>query len=284
MGVAARSSWWMDNREHDHLLVVLADGTGTWDTAANDWAIGRDRGAGTAAERVRRSHRRWIDATWTRDTTHLDRRDGRVLNLLAEIAAPVQGTTKDAVVGEELRQRRRTVRTAIGAAALLLVLTIAGGDRCVRRRWINATRPRAGVNESLSQGLAAQATDEGADAVPTSASSSRSKRGATPRPAKPSRPSSTAAKQEGQLPRVISPRQARRSRSRTSRSTRRSSCSAPTVRSSVGTRATSRAGPATGLRDSRFQIAPATRSARVRRCRRGGTVYELDDSLRRGHR
>ena len=44
---------------------------------------------------------------------------------MAEIAAPVQGTTKDAIVGEELRQHRRTVRTAVTAASLLFVLTIA---------------------------------------------------------------------------------------------------------------------------------------------------------------
>ena len=37
--VSREMSWWMDNREHDHLLVVLADGTGTWDSATNDWAI-----------------------------------------------------------------------------------------------------------------------------------------------------------------------------------------------------------------------------------------------------
>ena len=122
--VSREMSWWMDHREHDHLLVVLADGTGTWDDEANDWAIDATavpaplRSAFVVAPTL-------IDATWARETDHLDRRDGRVLNLLAEIAAPVQGTTKDAVVGEELRQRRRTVRTAFGAAALLLVLTIA---------------------------------------------------------------------------------------------------------------------------------------------------------------
>ena len=37
--VSREMSWWMDHREHDHLLVVLADGTGTWDDEANDWAI-----------------------------------------------------------------------------------------------------------------------------------------------------------------------------------------------------------------------------------------------------
>ena len=135
-------------------------------------------------------------------TDHLDRRDGRVLNLLAEIAAPVQGTTKDAVVGEELRQRRRTVRTAIGAAALLLVLTIAaviGALVALDQRDQAESRRQ----ESLSQGLAAQATDVGrrrpdlgillaVEAWRHSPTSDAEQALVT------------AAKQEGQIPRVIS--------------------------------------------------------------------------------
>ncbi len=264
----------MDHREHDHLLVVLADGTGTWDDEANDWAIDATavpaplRSAFAVAPTL-------IDATWAREIDHLDRRDGRVLNLLAEIAAPVQGTTKDAVVGEELRQRRRTVRTAIGAAALLLALTIAaviGALVALDQRDQAESRRQ----ESLSQGLAAQATDVGrrrpdlgillAVEAWRHAHTSDAEQALV-----------TAAKQEGQIPRVIS---------------RGKPVLAIAYQSLDDAFVVLRADGAierwhegdesgwtgSGLRDSRFQSLLQL-GPRVFGVSRGGTVYELDDSL-----
>ena len=132
-------------------------------------------------------------AGWTRggqrDQPQLQRRDGRLIDLLAEIAAPVRGITKDALVGEELRQHRRTVRTAVTAASLLLVLAIAavlGALLTLDQRDEAESRRQ----QALSQSLAGQATDVGR-AGPTSASSSPSRPGAMPTPAKRNKPSST---------------------------------------------------------------------------------------------
>jgi hypothetical protein len=121
--VGREIAWWVANRGTDRLLVVLADGSCGWDEGAGDWAADASavpsglRGAFVGEPR-------WVDARWTAGQSGLGRRDGRLIDLLAEIAAPVRGTTKDALVGEELRQHRRTVRTAVGAAGLLLVLTV----------------------------------------------------------------------------------------------------------------------------------------------------------------
>ncbi len=101
-----------------------------------------------------------MDATWTAGQPRLQRRDGRFLDLLAEIAAPVHGTTKDAIVGEELRQHRRTVRTAVGAAAMLLLLTIAAviGALIALDQRDKAENRR---QQALSQSLAGQAAEVG---------------------------------------------------------------------------------------------------------------------------
>ena len=101
-----------------------------------------------------------MDASWTAGEAQLGRRDGRLVDLLAEIAAPVRGTTKDALVGEELRQHRRTVRTTVSAAVLLLVLTIAsviGAFVALDQR----DKAEGRRQEALSQSLAGQATEVG---------------------------------------------------------------------------------------------------------------------------
>ena len=155
--VAREIAWWVENRGSDQLLVVLADGTCLWDAAAGDWAA--DATAVPAALRgAFDGEPRWVDATWTAGVSQLQRRDGRLIELLAEIAAPVQGTTKDAIVGEELRQHRRTVRTSVTAASLLFVLTIAAviGALIALDQRDKAESRR---EQALSQSLAGQATE-----------------------------------------------------------------------------------------------------------------------------
>ncbi len=139
--------------------MVLADGTCSWDLEHNEWAV--DATAVPAPLRgVFDGEPRWVDARWTREQPQLQRRDGRLIDLLAEIAAPVQGITKDALVGEELRQHRRTVRTAVSAASLLFVLAIAavlGALLALDQRDKAESRRQ----QALSQSLAGQATDVG---------------------------------------------------------------------------------------------------------------------------
>ena len=236
-GVTREIAWWVENRGDDQLLVVLADGTCLWDMDVNDWAAD----ATAVPEALRGAfdaEPRWVDATWTADQP-LERRDGRLVDLLAELAAPVQGTTKDAIVGEELRQHRRTVRTAVSAAALLLVLTIAAviGALIALDQRDNAESHR---QQALSQSLAAQAADIGARRPDLGillgveawrhAHTSQAEQALM-----------TSAKLEGQIPRVISPEWPRWP-SGIRPSTIRLSSSAKMAWSSVGAMATNRAG------------------------------------------
>ena len=157
--VAREIVWWVEHRGSEQLLVVLADGTCDWDRDTDDWAADATalpvplRGAFDGEPR-------WVDASWTAGEAPSGRRDGRLVDLLAEIAAPVRGTTKDALVGEELRQHRRTVRTTVSAAVLLLVLTIAsviGAFVALDQR----DKAEGRRQEALSQSLAGQATEVG---------------------------------------------------------------------------------------------------------------------------
>ena len=155
--VTRELDWWVTHRGDDHLLLVLADGTCAWDPDTGDWAADATA-IGPTLRGVFNGEPRWVDATWTRDQPRLHRRDGRFLDLLAEIAAPVQGTTKDAIVGEELRQHRRTLRTAIAAATGLAVLAVAAVIAAVialdQRNQAEHRRQQA-----LSQSLAGQSAE-----------------------------------------------------------------------------------------------------------------------------
>ncbi len=155
--VAREIDWWVTNRGDDHLLVVLADGTCDWDPDQNDWSP-----TATAVppplQGAFDGEPRWVDATWTATHPDLTRRDGRFLDLLAELAAPVQHTTKDAIVGEELKQHRRTVRTVTAAATLLFLLAVAAiiGAVVALDQRDQAEHRR---QQALSQSLAGQAAE-----------------------------------------------------------------------------------------------------------------------------
>jgi uncharacterized protein HemX len=76
---------------------------------------------------------------------------------VADLAAPLHGLAKDDLVGEDVRQHRRTVRLARSAVALLAALAlIAGGSSVVAVGQRNDAQAKARL--ALSRQLAAQAT------------------------------------------------------------------------------------------------------------------------------
>jgi WD40 repeat protein len=166
---AARSEWvgreiahWVEHKGAERILPVVTDGTWSWDEGARDL----DR-ASTAAHPelfgVFEEEPRHVDLTWARSEVQVDPRDGRFLDAVAELAAPLRGVPKDELAGEEVRQHRRTVRTAWTAAtalAVLLVLALVAGVLAfVQRDEARDQRTRAEEQTVLATGrsVAAQA-------------------------------------------------------------------------------------------------------------------------------
>jgi hypothetical protein len=76
---------------------------------------------------------------------------------VADLAAPLHRLAKDDLVGEDVRQHRRTVRLARSAVALLATLAlVAAGSSVVAVGQRNDARAKARL--ALSRQLAAQAT------------------------------------------------------------------------------------------------------------------------------
>ncbi|MGQ0773267.1 MAG: toll/interleukin-1 receptor domain-containing protein [Pseudonocardiales bacterium] len=117
-------TWWRENKSPQRLLVVLTEGEYAWaddarhcdeTTAALPPAL---RGAFDEKPR-------WVDLRWLHDADQVDQSNPRLRECVADVAAAVREVPKDELVGEHIRQHRRTMRLARGGVTTLAVLLIA---------------------------------------------------------------------------------------------------------------------------------------------------------------
>ncbi len=138
---SARSEWvgkeiahWVQMGGASRLLPVVTDGTWVWDDAAGEIDFARSSAAHPALRGVFGEEPRHVDLSWARTETDLTLHNARFRDLVADIAAPLHGRSKDDLEGEDVRQQRRTRRLARGAIAALASLTVlatAGGASAV---------------------------------------------------------------------------------------------------------------------------------------------------------
>lgn len=127
--VAKEIGWWRDRRPASHILVAVTDGELVWDASAGDldWA------ASTALSKEALGHAfsqepRWVDLRWARtqaEAGHLRSADPRFQDAVADLAATIRELPKDSLIGEHIRQRRRTIRSLVAGLAALVVLLAA---------------------------------------------------------------------------------------------------------------------------------------------------------------
>lgn len=126
---AAQSEWvnqeiayWVANRDPKRILPVVTDGE-------FGWKNGNVTGEAVPASLrgVFTEEPRWVDIRWAKGEDQLDLQDPRFADAVADIASTIRGIPKDDLASEEVRQHRRTVRTAWAAGALVSVLAVAVG-------------------------------------------------------------------------------------------------------------------------------------------------------------
>ena len=172
---AAASSWvdrevayWKDHKDPERILPVLTDGTLTWDDASG--RLDPHSSVPPSLLDAFTGEPRWVDLRWAEEETQLDLRNGRFREVVADIASSLRGIPKDDLESEEVRQHRRTRRTAWGAGIALAVLAVAAVTGAViavdqrdqaesQRTLAEAQTARAESAESLarSRELAASA-------------------------------------------------------------------------------------------------------------------------------
>ncbi|MEV8508736.1 hypothetical protein AB0368_28450 [Actinoplanes sp. NPDC051475] len=127
---AARSLWvqeevaiWLTRDPRaERVLIALTDGNLAVDGKHIDAAA--TDAVPPALLAALRETPRWVDLRPLRPAAPAGERRLRIGDLVADFAAPIQAVDKDSLVGEHIRQRRRTLRTAVGALATVTVLAV----------------------------------------------------------------------------------------------------------------------------------------------------------------
>lgn len=160
---AARSRWvgrevtyWVQHKPAANLLIALTDGELVWDEATGDFDWEQTTALPPSLQGKLLEEPRYIDLRWARDEDQVSLHSPRFRECVADLAAPLHGLAKDDLMGEDVRQHRRTVRLARSAVALLAALAlVAGGSAVVAVGQRNDAQAKARL--ALSRQLAAQA-------------------------------------------------------------------------------------------------------------------------------
>ncbi|MBW5485459.1 toll/interleukin-1 receptor domain-containing protein [Streptomyces bambusae] len=142
--------WWLTHRSADTVLIAWTDGTLVWDDSRTsfDWS----RTDALPQEEMARAfdqEPRWVDLRWLRRPEQADGADPRMVECIAEFAAPLKGRSKDELIGDHVRQHRRTlrvVRATVAVLTVLLLAAVAGGVTAYTQR--NTARARTLVAQS----------------------------------------------------------------------------------------------------------------------------------------
>lgn len=129
---AAESTWvgrevgyWIEHRGGERLLIALTEGGIAWDEEHRDFDWQRTDALPRALAGAFAEEPRYTDLRFARRDEHLSLTDPRFREAVADIAATLHGRPKGELIGEDVRQHRRTMRLARGAVALLSVLGLA---------------------------------------------------------------------------------------------------------------------------------------------------------------
>jgi WD40 repeat protein len=126
---AAQSEWvnqeisyWVEHKDPSRILPVVTDGEFGW--ADGDISVS-STAAPPALSGVFTEEPRWVDLRWARTDEQLDLSNPRFSDAVADIASAIRGVAKDELESEEVRQHRRTIRTAWAAGVVVLLLAVA---------------------------------------------------------------------------------------------------------------------------------------------------------------
>ena len=121
---AAESEWvnreveyWLANKPAERIIPVVTEGVVAWD------------GEGTVSPPALHGafphEPRWVDLRFAKGDDQLDLKHPTFSAAIADIASAIRGVPKDELESEEVRQHRRTIRTALIGGVALVVLLVA---------------------------------------------------------------------------------------------------------------------------------------------------------------
>jgi TIR domain len=114
----------------EKVLIALTEGSLVWDGGRNDFDWDRTDSIPAPLRGAFNGEPRYIDLTWARDEDSVDLKNPLFAERIADLAAPIRGVSRDEIIGEDLRQHRRTVvltRTAAAVVAALAIFSLVAG-------------------------------------------------------------------------------------------------------------------------------------------------------------
>jgi hypothetical protein len=149
--VETEIQWWLNHRSVDRIMLVQSAGEIVWDPIANQFDSARSSAIPPILARAYRHQPRWIDLRWFGAPEGVGAADPRFIERVADLAAPIHGKERADIVGENVRQHRRTVRlarSAIATLAILLALSLIATVVALQQRQnANHQRDQAQRNE-----------------------------------------------------------------------------------------------------------------------------------------
>jgi len=128
---AAESPWvekelkfWLDNKPHGNILLVITNGELPQDHNTRDVVWGEvDAVPRTLATRYTESPR-FVDLRWARGSDQLTLSNPQFSDSVADLAAALHHRAKDEIAGEAIQQYHRTMRVIRATIAFFVVLTL----------------------------------------------------------------------------------------------------------------------------------------------------------------
>jgi len=167
--LAAASPWvdkeaatWRETKPPGRLFLALTEGTLEWDDVRGDFDPARTTALPPSLHGAFDAEPLWIDFTGVREDRPFAR-DPLFLDGAASLAAAIRGVDKDGLIGEDVRQRRRTRQLVVGAitvvALLAIAATIAAIMALVQRDHANERARLALSRQYAAQSVAALDVD-----------------------------------------------------------------------------------------------------------------------------
>jgi WD40 repeat protein len=157
--VSKEVTWWLQHSSSRHILLALTDGEICWDSAAGDFDRRRTTAVPDCLFGVFDDEPKWVDLRWAETPERLTLRHPAFRDCVADLAAPIRGVTKEALVDEDVRQQRRRIRWRNAAisglavlsvvACILAVLAVNQRNTARRQRDVATSRQLAALSGSV---------------------------------------------------------------------------------------------------------------------------------------
>ncbi len=123
--VGKEIEYWLASRPDARERILPVVTGGVWEWADDGGFTPQSNAVHPALQGVFTDEPLYLDLTWAKHATHLDLHSSRFREGVAQLAAPMHGTTKDELVGEDVRQFRIARRLRRGAEIGLATLTVS---------------------------------------------------------------------------------------------------------------------------------------------------------------